>query len=224
MELKFIRRYTLTVANIVLMVFLFLTIFFVMLFPQTVQMVLYQFGIGGILISALFCIDKKHRRYLRWFVVAAIVLQWTYIASGGIVLNGISKSVVICLYITIAILLVKHAASSKTVTSIVILESINGYLLIGTFYSVIIALIMVFDPAAYHFQSSVETSDELLSNFNEYLYYGFGVFTTATHGDVMPVSPIAKSASMATGITGQMYITVIIAMLVGKYASQGQKK
>ena len=224
MVFKFIRLYNLTVANIVLMVFLFLTIFFVMLFPQAVQRVFYQFCIGGILISALFCIDKKHRRYLRWLVGAAIVLQWAYIASGSLFLNGISKAVIICLYITIAILLVRHAASSKTVTSIVILESVNGYLLIGTFYSVIVALIMAFNPAAYHFQSSVESSDELLHNFNEYLYYSFGVFTTATHGDVMPVSPMAKSASMAMGITGQMYITVIIAMLVGKYASQGQKK
>ena len=62
-----------------------------------------------------------------------------------------------------------------------------------------------------------------MTNFNEYLYYGFNAFTTVTYGDVMPLSPVAKSVSMAMGLTGQMYVAIIIAMLVGKFAG-GIKK
>ena len=120
-------------------------------------------------------------------------------------------------------LLVRQAASSKTVTRIVILESVNGYLMIGLFYSILIALIMLLDPGAYHFQTHIQNTDEISTNFNEYLYYGFNAFTTVTYGDVMPLSPVAKSVSMAMGLTGQMYVAIIIAMLVGKFVG-GNKK
>jgi NhaP-type Na+/H+ or K+/H+ antiporter len=92
------------------------------------------------------------------------------------------------------------------------------------FYSIIVALVMLFNPDAYHFQNRIKNTEEILTNFNEYLYYGFNAFTTVTYGDVMPVSPIAKSVSMAMGFTGQMYVATIIAMLVGKYASAGRKQ
>jgi hypothetical protein len=223
MNFKHGSQYTLTVANIVLMVFLLLGIFVVMMIPPQFQKTVYQLCFGGILISAFFCIDKKHRIYMRWFVALALLLQWSYLFTAGFVLNWVSKSVTIALYIIIAIWLVKQAASSKTVTRIVILESVNGYLMIGMFYSVIIALIMLLNPQAYSFHNSLKNSTEILTNFNEYLYYGFNAFTTVTYGDVMPVSPAAKSISMAMGFTGQMYVAVIIAMLVGKYAGESRK-
>jgi len=220
MNLKPGKQYSLTVANLMLMAFLLFAIFFVMLFPPVFHKMLYQICISGILVSAIFCIDKKHRLYLRWVVAFAIVLQWTYLLTGSIILNGISKAVIICLYVIIAIWLVSLVASSTSVTRIVILESVNGYLMVSMVYTVIIALIMLIEPGAYRFQTPLKNNDEILTNFSEYLYYGFNAFTTVTYGDVMPIKPIAKSISMAMGFTGQMYVAIIIAMLVGKYASE----
>jgi hypothetical protein len=97
--------------------------------------------------------------------------------------------------------------------------------MIGLFYSIIIALIMLFDPQAYRFHSHlIKEADVIVTNFNEYLYYGFNAFTTVTYGDVMPLSSLAKSVSMAMGLTGQMYVALIIAMLVGKYAGTNRKE
>lgn len=224
MKLKSVSLHRLTVANFALMAFLMLAIFFVMLFPSPVQKLLYQFCITGVLLSAFFCIDLSYRRYLRWLMVISILLLWSYFITGNIVLNAVSKSLIIFSYIFIAIRLVIQAASAKTVTRIVILESVNGYLMIGMFYSIIVALVMLFDPGAYSFRSHIADTGEVLTNFNEYLYYGFNAFTTVTYGDVMPVSPVAKSLSMAIGFSGQMYLAIIIAMLVGKYAGKSRKK
>ena len=155
-----------------------------------------------------------------WAFVVTILLVWSYYISGNLILNIISKSVLICLYISIIFSLVKQAAYSKTVTRIVILESVNGYLMIGMFYSVIVALVMLLNPHAFHFKDPIQGDENLLTNFNEYLYYGFNAFATVTYGDVFPISPVAKSLSMAMGITSQLYVAVIIAMLVGKYAGR----
>ena len=222
MERKFSAQFILTVANLSLLIFLLFAIFFVMLFPLIDQKWLYRICILGILISAFFCIDFKYRRYMRWLVMGDLLLQGVYFATDSFVLNSLSKFVMIGLYIIIVILLVKQAANSKTVSAIVILESVNGYLMIGMFYSLIIGLIMLFDPEAYQFQSYVNNKEEPLTNFREYLYYGFSTFTTVTYGDTLPRSPAAKSVSMAMGFTGQMYVTIIIAMLVSKL--QGELK
>jgi voltage-gated potassium channel len=225
MNNKYGGQYTLTIANLVLLAFLLFTIFIVMLFPPQVQRPLYQVCITGSLLSAFFCIDMKYRRVIRWLIGLAIILIWAYFLTASFVLNGISKSLLICLYVIIVIILVKQAASSKTVTPIVILESVNGYLMIGMFFSVIVALIMLFNPQAYSVHSRLlKGTDEIVTNFNEYIYYGFNAFTTVTYGDVMPVSPAAKSLSMAMGFTGQMYVAVVIAMLIGKYVGSSGKE
>lgn len=207
------------IANIVLMSFSLFTIFVVMLFPLQVQRPLYQIGMTGTLLSAFFCIRAQYRKMIRWVIGINIILIWAYVATGNFILNGMSKSLIICLYFILVIILVKQAASSKTVTSIVILESVNGYLMIGMFHSIIIALIMLLNPAAYKFNTNIiKGTDDIVTNFSEYLYYGFNAFTTVTYGDVMPISSMAKSASMAMGFSGQMYVALIIAMLIGKYA------
>jgi len=224
MKLNYKGPLTLTYANLVLLALLLFTIFFVMMFPPVVQRILYQCCLTGIMAAAFLCVDKKHRRYMQWFFGLSIILLWANFLTTNLVLNGISKVLAICLYLIVAIRLVQQAASSKTVNPLVILQSVNGYLMIAMFYAIIIALIMLVDPGAYHFVSAVKNTDEILINFNQYLYYGFNAFTTVTYGDVMPVSPAAKSVSMAMGFTGQMYVAIIIAMLVGKFASQSREK
>ena len=212
-------------ANFSLMFFLILAIFFVMLFPPQIQKILYNFSLTGIFLSAFFCINLKSRRYFWWLVITGIILQWSYFLTGYIVLNVVSKSLSIFLYFIIATLLVKQVATSKTVNRIVILESVNGYMMLAMFYSIIIALVMLYDPEAFRFQSSIiKNSDEISTNFNEYIYYGFNAFATVTYGDVLPVNPIAKSISMALSFTGQMYVAIIISMLVGKYITRDMNK
>jgi len=213
-----------TYANLVLLALLLFTIFFVMMFPPVVQGILYRSCLTGILIAAFFCVDKKYHRYMQWFFGLSILLLWSNLLTANLVLNGLSKVLNICLYLIIAIRLVQQAASSKTVNRLVILQSVNGYLMIAMFYAIIIALIMLVDHGAYHFVSAVNNTNEILANFNQYLYYGFNAFTTVTYGDVMPVSPAAKSVSMAMGFTGQMYVAIIIAMLVGKYVGRDKQE
>jgi voltage-gated potassium channel len=222
---KHSTQFSLTVVNLILLAFLLFSIFFVMLFPERYQKSLYQISMTGILLSAFYCIENRYRRIIRWFILLDIILIWAYFATTNFILNGFSKSLLICLYFIIVIILVKQAASSRTVTSIVILESVNGYLMIGLFYSIIIALIMLFNPEAYTFHANlIKKTDAIVTNFNEYIYYGFNAFTTVTYGDVMPLSPLAKSVSMAIGFTGQMYVALIIAMLIGKYAGSREVK
>ena len=51
-------------------------------------------------------------------------------------------------------------------------------------------------------------------------YFTFVTMSTLGYGDVLPGIPLTRSLSIFISITGQIYLAVIIAMLVGKYSAQ----
>jgi voltage-gated potassium channel len=101
----------------------------------------------------------------------------------------------------------------------VILAAINGYLLLGTMFALIVALVMVYGPAAFTFRFSAPVEGQPALHFSDYPYYTFATLTTIGYGDVVPRAPYSKSLAILIGGSGQIYVAVIIAMLVGKYAS-----
>jgi hypothetical protein len=46
--------------------------------------------------------------------------------------------------------------------------------------------------------------------------------TTLGYGDLLPVTRYAKSTSIFITITGQIYLTVMIGMLIGKIANENK--
>jgi magnesium-transporting ATPase (P-type) len=95
----------------------------------------------------------------------------------------------------------------------VILEAINGYLLLGLVFTFLIGLMIQFDPLSFNF-GRTETP------LHDSMYFGFVTFATLGYGDLLPVKPYAKSLSILIGVCGQLYLAIIIALLVGKVSSQ----
>ena len=56
------------------------------------------------------------------------------------------------------------------------------------------------------------------------VYYSFVTLTTLGYGDITPLSSPASSFSILEAIVGQIYMTVLIARLVGIHISQSMKK
>ena len=113
----------------------------------------------------------------------------------------------------VVVRLVFQIARSERVDGTVILEAINGYLLIGLTFSLFVSLVLRFNPNAFHLTNMSEDS---LTNF---IYYTFVTMTTLGYGDIVPVSPAAKSLAILISISGQMYVAILIALLVGKYSA-----
>ncbi len=53
----------------------------------------------------------------------------------------------------------------------------------------------------------------------ELVYYTMITLTTAGYGDITPQLPISQSLSMLIAVTGQFYVAIIVAILVGKFSS-----
>jgi len=102
------------------------------------------------------------------------------------------------------------------------MESITAYLLLGLSFAIMMALITHVDPTAFSFSHLKEPMLPEFYYIGEYIYYDFVTLTTLGYGDVVPLTPAAKSFSIFTAITGQMYVAIIIATLVSKYLGQAQ--
>ncbi len=209
-------RQILEVGNSGLLFLVFVTIFIVPMLPVNWHQLSFQTLFTFIfLISAMAA--QTQRRPIFILAVSLAVINWLSEILGMVILERISTYLTLIFFIAIVIKLIIQIAGVKKVTAQVILEAINSYLLLGLVFAIIINAIAVIDPNAFSFQSEIMT-DPSVSQFSEFLYYGFVTMTTLGYGDVVPLTPAAKSVAMLTAVGGQIYIAVIIALLVGKYA------
>ncbi len=88
------------------------------------------------------------------------------------------------------------------------------YLLLGIIWTILYSNLYFFEPDSF---SGLETSHEL--HFSEFMYYSYVTLTTLGFGDITPLSAFAKTLSFTQAITGQLYLTIMVAGLVGKAIS-----
>lgn len=110
------------------------------------------------------------------------------------------------------IILIKEIAATKEVGLNIVILAISGYLLLGIIGALINTIMLSYDPDAINIAAGPH-------RFSSVIYYSFITLTTIGYGEIVPQSVTARSLSIFLGATGQIYLTVIIAMIVGKYIS-----
>ena len=106
---------------------------------------------------------------------------------------------------------VRHMMNQKNVTIYTLVNALNGYLLLGIMFISLVAFCDLYLPGS--FNSSGNSDMELV-------YYTLITLTTAGYGDITPQLPLAQSLAMLIAVMGQFYVAVVVAILVGKYASK----
>ena len=203
-------------VNLVLFLLLFFIIFVVPLLPIGAHKPLFNLSITAILFISVLAMDKA-RKTLFVIAVAGITLSLLAALLRMEILEPVATLINSLFFIFIVISLIVQIARTKRATVRIILESINGYLLLGFVFSLIVTISMFFRPDAFSFSHEVPEAAATVSHFGDYLYYSFVNYTTLGYGDILPLVPFAKSLAILMSVSGQMYVAVIIAMLVGKY-------
>lgn len=125
----------------------------------------------------------------------------------------------------IVVFMVRHVARSAKVNATIIINAINGYLLLGILGALCLAIAETVNKHIDHLDSrAINFAGGVAKGFHDYLYFSFVSLTTLGYGDVTPVSSLAKSVTMGIAVIGQFYMTILIAILVGKYISNAAEK
>lgn len=196
----------------ILLLEIFFLIFLTSFFPENWQLILFPLLYSALYLTSVSGLEKNNKIML-WVAVSLLIAQGIFKLFNLQIIEAVSKLLNFGFFSFIVLSLIRQISSAKEVTKRVILEAVNGYLLMGLVFTFLIGLMIQFDPMSFNFTGT---------SLHDSMYFGFVTFATLGYGDLLPVKPYAKSLSILIAVCGQLYVAVIIALLVGKFSSQSR--
>jgi voltage-gated potassium channel len=157
--------------------------------------------------------SKKQLIILRYGIVTIMIILF-WMEPFGLISKSLEIVQLLLLslfFVFITFALLKFLRKSKEVNSNVIITAVNIYLLMGIVFSSLAFLFYKVLPGAYNFPANI--TDPGLVHFN---YYSYITMSTVGYGDITPRIPQTQTLAFIIAITGQLYVAIIIAFLVGK--------
>ena len=173
---------------------------------------IHSVSITFIFIFTHLSISKKIDR--KFFLpIIAILIFWISEFLNLPILLSIASFTTFVYFFYVIIKLITKVAASNHVGMLEFTESIVVYLLYG------IAASLIFNSIFIHNNSSFNIPENTLPNISDFTYFSFVTLSTLGYGDITPLSPVARSTSMFFSVSGQLYMAMIVAVLVGKHLS-----
>ncbi len=135
------------------------------------------------------------------------------------VLNDISSLVFL---VGCTVLLLRRVFQTRRVTTNSVFAATSAYLLLALVWAMVYSLVSHVDPQAF-----AQSRSTLADTRQDMVYFSLVTITTLGYGDLAPVAPFARMLAAVEAVTGQLYLTVLVAWLVGlslghRRASQGR--
>ena len=172
-------------------------------------------------LSCIFAVSyKKHHP-----VVAALLALPTFTimwASHFIDIGGFEhvKNLFGMLFMLYMIILfLEHFFRQDEINREVIFGALVVYLLMGLMWAYGYTLLEHLQPESFTHPASLPELD--LGAFD---YFSFVTMTTLGYGDIVPATQAARAMVMTQAITGQVYLAVLVARLVGLNIAQRMEK
>lgn len=156
---------------------------------------------------------KSKLRVLRYFSAIVLIILFGLdplgLASNNLFI--IRLLLLSLFFIFVTLYLLKFMRKSPAINANVIITAINIYLLIGIISGSLAFFFYLVLPESYQLPSYI--SEPSFVTFN---YYGFITMSTVGYGDIAPKLPQTQTLAFLISVTGQLYVAIVIAFLVGK--------
>lgn len=97
--------------------------------------------------------------------------------------------------------------------------SVSVYLLIAGVFASVYSILLLLDPSAFFLPEEPIGVDASLGPDRLMAYFSLITITTVGYGDITPQNELARSLANLEAIIGQVYLTVLVARLVGTHLS-----
>ncbi len=195
----------------------------------TLVPVLDELGFGGmiftifvsiILLSAVYAVSESRGQFFLALILAgpAFVLRWINNFLGSPWLELVADVFSISFLLLVAMLILTHVLRDEEVSREKIFGALSVYLLLGVIWAMLFIMMDSLVPGSLrHGQDQTLTGAEMV-------YYSFVTLTTLGYGDIVPVSPSARALATLEALTGQLYLTVLVARLVGLHITHSSRR
>ena len=137
----------------------------------------------------------------------------TYTLAASMISNGMSWWQAV-----MTVGLVRRAMAPGRVTMSRVLASLCAYLMIGLVWAEVYAAVAALSPGAFNVPQGWPQvgSGELVTMA---VYFSYVTLTTLGYGDITPATETTRSLAVTEAIVGQLYLTVMVARLVGLFVA-----
>lgn len=164
-------------------------------------------------------VRKEKKQLMRFVVLSMIVVIWIKPAGfDSIYVDLVKLGFIAAFFIFVATFLIKFISKSNSVTVNVLITSVNIYLLAGIIGASLCLICYQIYPDSYNIPEYITHP-----GFVHFLYYSFITLSTVGYGDITPRIPETQTLAYLISITGQLYVAIIIAFLIGKFLMQNEK-
>jgi voltage-gated potassium channel len=170
--------------------------------------------------------QKKHRRVAFSLGLAAFFGVWVSHGLGGLagrVLLVAAHLVAVCFFV-FALYGILCAIFVKHVSGDAIFGAVCGYLLLGIIWTLLYSAVETASPGSFCMSSPRHAESMAAQPIRGALgYYSFITLATVGYGDVTPTTPLAQTLAWMEAVTGQFYLAILVAGLVGFKVTQAMK-
>ncbi|MCU4176095.1 ion channel [Carboxylicivirga sp. N1Y90] len=209
----------LLISNWGLFLLLCATLFLLPLLSSLFMINIFDLCLSFIIMASIFATRENKRALGVLQAVAAIFAVWISRLIEMDAFHYIAKLVLVLFFLTRVFKFIGQVSRKQNINSVVIIEAINGYLLLGVAFGVLIDFMLLSHTGAFNFLASNETV-----HFFDPYYYAFVTMSTLGYGDLLPITPPAKAIALFITLCGQFYLVTIMAFLIGRLLSQNDKK
>lgn len=211
------------VIYVLALVILVQTIYPITANGNSMALIIYQLLYALLLISG-FLVARETPFYARllmalgliWMVVGIV---YTFNQSATWALMA-AYCVLIIFQTTVVKVLLQYIFTARRVDRDIIFAASAVYLLIGAIFVPVYGIIETITYTQMNQHAFIDNSIAMTEVFpwQSFIYYSYTTLTTLGYGDILPVTYVARSAASMESIIGVLYVTIIMARLVGLYA------
>ncbi len=216
--------------------------FFHKISPKENKYLILLFSLLGILLTSPFFQDSNLSRFYFSFLITVVLatglyadlelrrLDYIEIGLGSIALFltwldffitdvdaiDFATQVAYALYfLYFTIELVSKIVISNEISPNLVFASIVGFLMLGLCGACFASLLEWGIADAYRLPENV-----VFHKFENFIYYSFVTITTVGYGDMLPIHPASKMLAIVLCVSGHLYTTIVMAIIIGKFISQ----
>jgi hypothetical protein len=202
-----------------LLIILFLAIFVAppLVLAQILPRVVIHGAMALVLLTGVFTVPchTSVRLIALLIAIVAVIGRFVEVVMSGQIPAATEIVLSVVTLAIFAVLIIRQFLDKDRAIKHRIAGAIAVYLLLGLLWARLYELVILFNPGAFQ----IAHDDGIATLF----YYSFVTLMTIGYGDVVPVSLIARNLAILEGLTGQLYLVILISSLVAERSAQAKQ-
>jgi len=174
-----------------------------------------QAGYSSLMLLGIWSLSHENSRFRFGLALAVLAVTFTTlnIFYDSIAIELCLIAVVLLFSISSAVIAAKHVFGGTQVDRNLLFGAMCVYLLMGLIWAILYGLIFQFWPGSFNGIEGIEGKAPM----DALLYFSFITLASLGYGDITPVAPLARTLAYLEVISGQLYIAIMLAGLVGLF-------